>query len=861
MRNAVLVLLASCAALLMMGSASATAQTAFYASPTGSGSTCSKTNPCSLVGARNKVRTVNASMTNDIVVELGNGVYPLTSPFELQRNGSVDDSGTNGYDVIYRASPGGTAILSGGQAVTGWSLWDTPANIWRANVGTSVDFRQLYINGVRAIRAQGRPATFTLNTGINGFTASNSVMASWGNKQRIELMGRSLWKSFRCPVQSITGTSVVLQDECFDNSQNHVGGANFTGVFQVENAYELLDQAGEWYLDRTAGYLYYKPRAGENLATAEVIRPQLQTLVRMDGTPAAPLRNITLSGLQFSYSNWTNPNSSDGYVPLQAGFYQEGNNPTANNFNVTKTPGAVVLRGTSGAEIDRNTFTRLGATGVTLDDGAVDNAITGNIFEDISSAAVGLGEAGGDANDPPDPAAQVRGNAITDNYVTDIGVEYEDAAAITVAYAKETAVAHNLIEEVPYTGISVGWGFGLRPSYMSDNHVTGNRILNHLKVLADGGAIYTVGEQPNSTISGNFASGQYAATGMLYLDEQTKAFVASSNVFGPTHTNWLRLQSNSTGNTVTGNYTSTTTRSPCSGCNQHGNTVTGNTEGLSSWPSGAQTIINASGIRSAYSDAIPKRVVVDDASMTFAGGGWTNASGLSTVNYSAGTSSYSQTTNATASYTFDGSALRIYGTKQNNLGVVRISIDGGPELSVDLYSGIPRHGQLLYENEQLKPGPHTVTMRVNGTKNPASSGYYGQIDHITYLPGTTRDNPSFSFTGAGWVHATGLDTNQYHAGTVSYSNQAGNTASYTMNGTRVELYGALQNNLGIMGVRIDGGPEQLVDLYSSTARYGVRVFSRGGLTPGNHTITLRATGTKNAASSGTFASFDRLVED
>ena len=45
--------------------ASAATQTTLYASPTGSGSACSQSAPCSLAGAQAAVETMNSSMTGD----------------------------------------------------------------------------------------------------------------------------------------------------------------------------------------------------------------------------------------------------------------------------------------------------------------------------------------------------------------------------------------------------------------------------------------------------------------------------------------------------------------------------------------------------------------------------------------------------------------------------------------------------------------------------------------------------------------------------------------------------------------------------------------------------------------------------
>ena len=130
-------------------------QATFYASPDGDGTVCSSASPCTLDGARDKVRTVNADMTGDIVVDLLDGTYDLSSTFTLSEDATTHDSGTNGFDVIYQAAPGAKPILSGGAAPTStFTLHDAAKNIWQASVPAGLDTRQVYVDGVRATRAR-----------------------------------------------------------------------------------------------------------------------------------------------------------------------------------------------------------------------------------------------------------------------------------------------------------------------------------------------------------------------------------------------------------------------------------------------------------------------------------------------------------------------------------------------------------------------------------------------------------------------------------------------------------------------------------------------------------------------------------
>src|SRR6267378_1825168 len=145
-------------------------QTTLYVSPDGSGASFSQTQPGNLSGARDFLRTIDTGMTGDIVVYLYGGTYQLTNSFQLRENATNHDSGTSGYNVIYQAYPGQIPVLNGGMVVTNWSLFNAPGNIWRAYVGQGVNSRQLYVNGVRAIRARGplNPSGFTITS--TGFT-------------------------------------------------------------------------------------------------------------------------------------------------------------------------------------------------------------------------------------------------------------------------------------------------------------------------------------------------------------------------------------------------------------------------------------------------------------------------------------------------------------------------------------------------------------------------------------------------------------------------------------------------------------------------------------------------------------------
>ncbi|MFG2463534.1 hypothetical protein ACGFWE_41710 [Streptomyces sp. NPDC048523] len=160
--------------------------------------------------------------------------------------------------------------------------------------------RQLFVDGVRAQRARGplNPSGFTLSG--PSFTTSDSSYASFTNASSVEVVDNNAWKQMRCPLASITapsngGSSLNVDPTCFANNNTSVPNRQFpfngaglpklSAISFVENAYQLLDSPGEFYLDSSAGRLYYKPRSGENLSTADVELPTTETLLNVKGTP------------------------------------------------------------------------------------------------------------------------------------------------------------------------------------------------------------------------------------------------------------------------------------------------------------------------------------------------------------------------------------------------------------------------------------------------------------------------------------------------------------------------------------------------------------------------------------------------
>jgi hypothetical protein len=369
-------------------------------------------------------------------------------------------------------------------------------------------------------------------------------------------------------VHSIEGPDIAIQQPCWNNANVFQGPPgqeplwNFQLLSRFENAYELLDAPGEWYLDAEAGWLYYIPRPGEDLATAVVELPLLETLIDGRGRLGRPVSHLRFEGLAFSHATWLGPSSPNGYVADQSGFHLVGRHHFTNiighDEHVVRTPGNVRFRFARHIAFIGNSFAHLGGVGLDFDTGSQDNDVLDNEFVDISSAAIQLGGVSRDDHHPAHPGQVTRDNQIVNNLIRAVGRDYADAAGIYIGFTTRTLVAHNEIYDVPWSGIAIGWGWGLldpgsfpglphsfsgewglfeTPTTAQGNRILHNRIHGFLNELWDGGAIYTQGRQGISfddgeLIAWNVASGKRPSAGgnIFYTDGGSRYVTLLQNV-------------------------------------------------------------------------------------------------------------------------------------------------------------------------------------------------------------------------------------------------------------------------------------------------------------------------------------------
>jgi len=530
--------------------------------------------------ARDLVRSMTAGMSADITVYLRAGTYPQTKTLAF----SNADSGQNGFYVKYLAYPGEQPIITGGQPITGWTASSSGSGIYTAS-GVTTPFRQLYVNGVKAIRARapnlGTNGAFAFNrlTGADD-TAQNIQIASseisnWNNLTKVEMHIMTGWGDSTVRLASFTtsGSTATIKIQSpestilFPRPFPHLGG-QFTGFtkhcYYFENALELLDQPGEWYLDEGTGTLSYKPRTGEDMTKATVVAPMVETVMSIAGTSTTSQAGyLWFQGIVFAHSTYMRPSQS-GFLDAQAGQYNL-TATTDNKQTIGHPPAGVSVTNANHVHFERNVFTQMGATALDLVSGTHDDMIIGNVITDVAGNGISIGKFVASETteyhvpyNPSDKAEICTNDTIKDNYIYNVTTEFQGGTGIAAGYPNQLDIEHNEIAYTNYTGISVGYGWTSTVNAMSNNHINYNNIHHVTQILADGAAIYTLSnQQPASQMEYNYIHdyqssvwSDYADNG-LYLDEQTSGYTVAHNAMVNAPTN---VAQNHTGtNSITDN--------------------------------------------------------------------------------------------------------------------------------------------------------------------------------------------------------------------------------------------------------------------------------------------------------------------
>ncbi|MBN1818280.1 MAG: right-handed parallel beta-helix repeat-containing protein [Sedimentisphaerales bacterium] len=431
-------------------------------------------------------RTETGSDRNITVLD---GDYFLSEPVAL----NAQDRG-----LQIRGQGPKKPVLYGGRPIAGWvrdgrlywvSLEGVKERKW--------DFRALVVNGRLALRARFPEQETLIHESRFDVPWMSTTGGGWQRKPTPEELTTLQFRSGDLPSDLEPANAEItvyhMWDESlvgvknidyanhritFSSPSGHPPGAFGVYKYVVWNTKEGMTRPGQWYLDRTAGRVYYWPLPDEDIKTVRMIAPTMETMIRLDGA-----EDVEIRGLHLAATN----------TPLKAG-----------GFGAGAFDGAVSVRRSRGCRLIDLEVSRAAGQGICVRDGGAQ--IVKCHVHDIGACGIKA------------PSCRIE-----NNYVHHIGRIYPSAIGIWGG-GKGCVISHNEIHDTPYSAINCGG---------EDHRIEHNKIYRAMLELHDGGAIYVFAGK-NTVLRGNLAfdipdTGGYGSSA-YYLDERSADCLVEGNL-------------------------------------------------------------------------------------------------------------------------------------------------------------------------------------------------------------------------------------------------------------------------------------------------------------------------------------------
>jgi hypothetical protein len=625
-------------------SASLAQATALYVSPSGDDA-----NPGTLQApfktlakAKEAVRAINGAMTEDIHVYLRGGLYPVATALEF----TAADGGTGGHRIYYEAYGKETPVLNGGTLVTGWTL--VSGSIYKATLDRSTKLRSLIVNNTRAymtkksVSSKGGWGTYSITSGqaswawksgsqFDGIQYAMTDVPELTNPGDVELVNGTTWNVNIVCVrdQATSGSNRILKLQqpygAISLNQGWNSGFSATGTHTIQNVYEFLNSAGTFYFNKATKTLYYYKQSGEDMSTAVVFAPATETILKIQGaSKTSRVQNITFKGITIANTEAVLPmiESSSGKTTVQGSnsciAYANSDWHAEQYRAIDVMSSAVLVTNATSIVFEDNTLAHIGNEGIGFINDVTNSRIVGNVVYDVGGSAIQVGhpqhiyETVSNAREKFTTATKgiCRNNVIQNNLLYDMTTMYTGHTSISAYFVDSLAIVQNHIEKLNYVGMSIGWGWcnfdsiavpGNPTRTCKRNIIDNNRIFDCMKVLNDGGAVYTLGSQPGSTIYGNYVKASTTHfQGVIHADEGTAWYNGGNMVFEITAgqdnaelNNYGRKHDNHYDNIYSTSSALTSGGPRCSMTNIH-------VYPTANWPTEAKNIIAKAGLDSAH---------------------------------------------------------------------------------------------------------------------------------------------------------------------------------------------------------------------------------------------------------------------
>lgn len=205
------------------------------------------------------------------------------------------------------------------------------------------------------------------------------------------------------------------------------------------------------------------------------------------------------------------------------------------------------------------------------------------------------------------------------------------------------------------------------------------------------------------------------------------------------------------------------------------------------------------------------------------------------VNYTSmycGSIKYSSTNNAIMQFTFNGTAIRWYGTQNGDRAQAEVYIDDVLDKTINC-GGALDWKHLFYEKTGLSNGEHTIKIKT------ISSGIididFFEVGNVTNAKSVLVDDTSITASAdAGRLQNIGND----YKNTLTYTELKDGYFEYKFTGVALRYFGRIYGDRSLANIYIDGQLVTTLDEYNSSLVTKSCVFEIAGLSNTEHTVKI-----------------------
>ncbi|KAJ4483177.1 hypothetical protein J3R30DRAFT_3697952 [Lentinula aciculospora] len=245
-------------------------------------------------------------------------------------------------------------------------------------------------------------------------------------------------------------------------------------------------------------------------------------------------------------------------------------------------------------------------------------------------------------------------------------------------------------------------------------------------------------------------------------------------------------------------------------------------------------------------------------------GAWSDSPSNDTLLASYSGSSYhtTSTQGATATITFTGTAITIFGGHRQNYGRYQISMDGQTVVASESSAGQDAFQQILGTASGMSNGKHTVVITSSST-SPIDIDYV-DIQTQTGKPGSQLTKSTVDDSDSSFIYSPASewsinDKDYFINDTLHYTSSAGASASVTFSGEAVALYGTVSQDHADIQLSLDGQNVTFgagANGFASTLHSQILLYYAQGLGSNQHSLTVSA---DPLSGTGPFIDVDAIV--